>query len=75
MKLPDDDTVTMTVAELRALMTTVGTPNPAPAVEEGPHLDDPEVRAAKRRQLVEAGYDADSDGLTDDMRAVLRDDV
>ncbi len=46
--------------------------NPAPAWEEGPHLKDPELRALKRQQMREAGLTPDSDGISDDQRAILR---
>lgn len=46
-------------------------PNPAPAIEEGPHLDDPEVRRLKRRQLKDAGLTGDEDHLTDDLKTIL----
>jgi len=46
--------------------------NTTPAIEEGPHLKDPEVRAAKRAQLRDAGIDHEADDLTDDLRAILR---
>jgi hypothetical protein len=43
-----------------------------PGFEEGPHLKDAEVRAAKRAQMIEAGFTPDTEGLTDDMREILR---
>jgi len=46
--------------------------NTSPAVEEGPHMKDPEIRAAKRAQLRDAGIDHEADDLTDDLRAILR---
>jgi len=46
-------------------------PNPAPAIEEGPHLQKAAIRAAKREQLREAGMEADHEALTEDMRAML----
>lgn len=45
--------------------------NPAPAIEEGPHLQDPELRRHKRRQLRDAGLTGTENHLTDDMRAIL----
>lgn len=42
-----------------------------PATEEGPHLADPEIRAAKKQQMLDAGMTAADEGLTDDMRAIL----
>lgn len=59
------DEVDRLVAEARD-----GVPNPAPAVESGPHLADPELRRLKREQLVAAGIGADA-GLTDDLRDIL----
>lgn len=46
--------------------------NPEPAYESGPHLDDPEIRAAKREQMAGYGWVHDDDGLTDEMRAILK---
>ena len=43
----------------------------APAYESGPHLQDPENRAAKRAQMKAAGVTLDDENLTDDMRAIL----
>ena len=65
------ETVTIP-AEEYARLKAAGDINTAPAVEEGPHLADPEIRAAKRRQLTEAGVDADGDGIPDDMRKLLK---
>ena len=67
------EVVTLSREEFDRLTTQAsgGGVNPAPAIEEGPHLRDPDVREAKRRQLVDAGISADDDGLTDDLRAVL----
>jgi hypothetical protein len=53
-------------------MRVESVPNPAPAMEEGPHLKDPEIREAKRQQMVEAGLSPDDESLTDDMREILR---
>lgn len=53
-------------------MRVEATPNPAPAIEEGPHLQDPEIRATKRQQMIDAGMSADDESLTDDMREILR---
>jgi len=47
--------------------------NTEPAFEEGPHLKDPEIREAKRKQLEEYGIQADDERLTDDMRGILKD--
>lgn len=52
-------------------MRVEATPNPAPAMEEGPHLQDPAIRAAKRQQMIDAGLSADDTTLTDDMRTIL----
>ncbi len=49
--------------------------NPAPAIEEGPHLQDPKVRDAKREQLANAGISPDDETLTDDMRSILEEEV
>jgi hypothetical protein len=46
--------------------------NTAPAIEEGPHLQDPEIREVKRRAMVDAGLTPESDDITDDMREILR---
>ncbi len=46
--------------------------NTAPAVEEGPHLKNPETRGAKRRAMRAAGLTPNSENITDDMRAILR---
>ncbi len=48
--------------------------NPAPAIEEGPHLDDPDIRAAKRDQLRAAGIDHEAADITDDCRDLLREE-
>lgn len=81
--------VTMTEAELEALLDEARTEgreeaaiNPAPAIESGPHLDDPEVREAKRKQLrdyygpdadwIAENEDQETDRLTPEMRAILR---
>lgn len=53
-------------------MRVEATPNPSPAMEEGPHLQNPEIRAAKRQQMIDAGLSADDATLTDDMREILR---
>ncbi len=51
-----------------------GGANPAPAIEEGPHLADPGIRAAKREQMRAAGMDHESEGITDQMRDILREE-
>lgn len=68
------DLVTMTREEFDAAVAaaSVSQPNPRPAWEEGPHLQDPTNRAAKRRQMIEAGVTADDDWISDDMRAILQ---
>lgn len=53
----------------------LATPNPAPAIEEGPHLDDPEVRRLKRQQLRAAGLAGDENHLTEDLKAILAEEV
>lgn len=66
-KATADETVTVSpAADLPAGAST------EPAWEEGPHLNDPEIRAAKRQQLIDAGIDHDDERLTDDMRAILK---
>lgn len=50
-------------------------PNPAPAHEEGPHLDDSELRELKRSAMLDHGWTGDEDHLTADMRAILAEDV
>lgn len=42
-----------------------------PGWEEGPHLQNPNVRTEKLAQLLAAGIDADDERLTDDMRDIL----
>lgn len=56
--------------EVTVVRDTDGT-NPEPAYETGPHLDDPETRAAKRQQMRDHGWTGDEDHLTDDMAAIL----
>jgi len=69
----DDAAGTVTIsAEEYARLTAAGDVNTTPAFEEGPHLDDPDIRAAKRTQLRDAGIDHEADGLSDDMRKLLR---
>ncbi|HXH79499.1 hypothetical protein [Nocardioides sp.] len=69
----DDAAETVTIsAEEYARLMAAGEVNTTPAIEEGPHLDDPEIRAAKRAQLRDAGIDHEADGLSDDMRTILR---
>ncbi len=48
------------------------TTNRTPAFEEGPHLKDPKIRAAKKQAMLDAGMTADDENLTEDMRAILR---
>ncbi len=57
--------------EYERLLASSAPPNPAPAVEEGPHLKKPEIAAAKRDQLKDAKVSGDEEWLTDDMRAAL----
>ncbi len=67
------EVVTLSRGDYDALIAAgTGNANPEPAWEEGPHLDDPAVRAAKRQQLRAAGMDHEADGLSDDARALLR---
>lgn len=49
--------------------------NPSPAIEEGPHLADPAVRRLKRQQLRDAGLNGDEDHLTNDLKAILAEEV
>lgn len=66
-----DDTPDVTdVSGMRVEAVT----NTSPAIEEGPHLQDPEIRAAKRQQMIEAGLSPDDESLTDDMREILREE-
>lgn len=46
--------------------------NPTPAIEEGPHLNDPDIRRMKREQLKAAGVKLSDPGLTEDMKTILR---
>jgi hypothetical protein len=46
--------------------------NLAPAIEEGPHLGDPDIRAAKIAQLEEFGDHLDGVELPDDMHALMQ---
>ncbi len=67
------DVVTLSREEYDALLAARDAgPNPEPAFEEGPHLNDPDIRAAKRQQMRDAGLDHESGGITEDMRAILR---
>ena len=45
-----------------------------PGYEEGPHLQDPEIRAAKKEQMRAAGMTLDDPNLTQDMREILEED-
>lgn len=47
------------------------TPNLAPAIEEGPHLQDPEIREEKLAQLEEHGDKVVGLEMPDDMRELL----
>lgn len=40
--------------------------------EEGPHLNDPELRRLKREQMKTAGMKLSDPHLTEDMKAILR---
>lgn len=71
-----DEMVSITKAEYDALLAQnqgVSPTNTAPAFESGPHLDDPNIRNAKREQMIAAirEGDLDPDDLTDDMAAIL----
>jgi hypothetical protein len=68
----DSGKVELTIEEYERLLSGISAPNRAPAVEEGPHLKNPEVRAAKRGQLEDYGVAGDEDWMTDDMKAVLK---
>jgi hypothetical protein len=61
-----EETIQVTVTR-----DTDGT-NPEPAYEEGPHLDDPAIRAKKREQMVAHGWDHETEGITPDMAAILK---
>lgn len=65
------EVVSISREEYQRLLAATAPANPAPAVEEGPHLQDPVIRSAKRAQLREAGVTGDEDWLTDDMRAIV----
>jgi hypothetical protein len=65
------EAVTISLEEYNRLKAA-GEVNTEPAIEEGPHLKDKEVRAAKRQQLIDAGYTADDERLTPDMAAILK---
>ncbi len=73
------DVVQLTRDELTALIQAgrMAQPNPAPAIEEGPHLEDPAIREAKIRQLQEAeeNGDLDHEVLNDAMRDLLTEKV
>jgi len=66
------DVVVLSREEYTLLVTRAeGEANPAPAIEEGPHLKKAAIRQAKREQLREAGLAHDDESLTDDMRSLL----
>ncbi len=69
------EVVTLSREEFERLTSSAaaGTPNPAPAVEEGPHLKNKDIAEAKRQQLREAKMTTDDDGMTADMRNLLED--
>lgn len=68
---------TFTREDVDRMIAAAARGNPAPAFEEGPHLQDPRNAAAKRDQLIAAGVDDPDvttltrDMLTPDMLAVL----
>jgi len=69
----DDTAKTVTIsADEYARLKAAGDVNTEPAFEEGPHLNDPEIRAAKRQQLQDAGIDHEDERLSDDMKALMR---
>lgn len=72
----DSDQITLTGEQLRELLDgardEAGGVNTAPAIETGPHLDDPEIGAAKASQLRKAGYRADSAELSTELRQLLK---
>jgi hypothetical protein len=43
-----------------------------PGIESGPHLKDPDIRRAKREQMLAFGMTGDEPDLTDDMRDILK---
>lgn len=53
-------------------VTTAEPKDTGVAFEEGPHLQDPEIRALKRKQMKAAGFTLSTPGITDDMKAILR---
>lgn len=67
------DIRTYTQEEVDALLAdaTRDNPNPAPAIEEGPHLKG-DIAEVKRKQLEDAGIAADDETITDDMRRLLK---
>lgn len=70
--MEDAGVVELSREEYDRLLAGISTPNPAPAVEEGPHLKDRDVAEAKRAQLENAGVTGDEEWMTDDMRSVLK---
>jgi hypothetical protein len=65
------DVETFTRAEVDAMFAEQAARANRPGIEEGPHLQDPEIRAAKREQMIAAGRTVDDPDITDDMRAIL----
>lgn len=72
---PVEEMVQISASELQALREQAAAPgsnaNPEPAFEEGPHLKKADIRDAKRQQLLDAGFKASDEDLTDDMRSLL----
>ncbi len=68
------DFISLSRAEYDRMMASAAESgaNPEPAIEEGPHLDEPGIRAVKRKQMRAAGIDHESEGITDQMRDILR---
>ena len=73
-----EDTQVVTIsaqewAEIQSRLAAadVAGPNPAPAVEEGPHLQDPDIRQAKIEQVQEHGDLIVGMEMPDDMVAIL----
>ncbi len=59
------------IAKTRADALAEPIPDPKPAIEEGPHLEDEHLRFLKREEMKAAGYTGDEEFLTDDMRKIL----
>jgi len=65
-----EDDATETLENITA-SRLASVPNAKPAYEEGPHLDDPEIRAAKLETLQKQNATEDDD-IGDQAKAILR---